>query len=82
MKKSNSKKPTNFPLIENTKSNNSYRQQINISNLNSQNNNVYNLSNNINLMLKITRILIMDLNYILMVNNQIWILIMIQIVKI
>ena len=48
MKKSNSKKPTNFPLIENTKSNNSYRQQINISNLNSQNNNVYNLSNNIN----------------------------------
>ena len=48
MKKSNSKKKTNLPNIENTKSNNSYRQQINISNLNNQNNNGYSLSNNIN----------------------------------
>ena len=48
MKKSNSKKKANLPSIENTKSNNSYRQQINISNLNNQNNNGYSLSNNIN----------------------------------
>ena len=48
MKKSNSKKKANIPSIENTKSNNSYRQQINISNLNNQNNNGYSLSNNIN----------------------------------
>ena len=48
MKKSNSKKKTNLPNIENTKSNNSYRQPINISNLNNQNNNGYSLSNNIN----------------------------------
>ena len=48
MKKSNSKKKTNLPSIENTKSNNSYRQPINISNLNNQNNNGYSLSNNIN----------------------------------
>ena len=48
MKKSNSKKKANLPNIENTKSNNSYRQQINISNLNNQNNNGYSLSNNIN----------------------------------
>ena len=43
-----SKKKANLPNIENTKSNNSYRQQINISNLNNQNNNGYSLSNNIN----------------------------------
>ena len=48
MKKSNSKKKTNLPNIENAKSNNSYRQPINISNLNNQNNNGYSLSNNIN----------------------------------
>ena len=48
MKKSNSKKKANLPSIENTKSNNTYRQQINISNLNNQNNNGYSLSNNIN----------------------------------
>jgi len=48
MKKSNSKKKANLPNIENTKSNNSYRQPINISNLNKQNNNGYSLSNNIN----------------------------------
>jgi len=48
MKKSNSKKKANLPNIENTKSNNSYRQQINISNLNNKNNNGYSLSNNIN----------------------------------
>jgi len=48
MKKSNSKKKANLPSVENTKSNNSYRQQINISNLNNQNSNNYSLSNNIN----------------------------------
>ena len=49
MKKSNlKKKETNLPNIENNKSNNSYRKQINISNLNNQNNNTYSLSNNIN----------------------------------
>lgn len=48
MKKSNSKKKANLPNIENTKSNNSYHQPINISNLNKQNNNGYSLSNNIN----------------------------------
>ena len=49
MKKSNlKKKETNLPNIENNKSNNSYRKQINISNLNNQNNNTYSQSNNIN----------------------------------
>ena len=49
MKKSNlKKKETNLPNIENNKSNNSYRKQINISNLNNQNNNAYSQSNNIN----------------------------------
>ena len=48
MKKSNSKKKANLPNIENTKSNNNYRQPINISNLNNQNNNSYSLSTNIN----------------------------------
>ena len=38
-------KKTNLPNIENTKSNNSYRKQINVSNLNS---NINPLSNNIN----------------------------------
>ena len=48
MKKTNLKKQSNLPTIESNKSNNSYRKQINISNLNNQNNKTISLSNNIN----------------------------------
>ena len=47
MKKSSSKKKTTLPQIENNKSNNSYRKQINVSNLNK--NNIINNNNNANL---------------------------------
>ena len=48
MKKSNLKKNVNLPQIENNKSNNTYGKHINISNLNTQKNINYSLSNNIN----------------------------------
>ena len=48
MKKSNLKKQNPTSNLESNKSNNSYRQQINISSLNKNNNNNNNLSNNIN----------------------------------
>ena len=47
MKKSSSKKKTTLPQIENNKSNNSYRKQINVSNLNK--NNIINNNNNTNI---------------------------------
>ena len=47
MKKSSSKKKTTLPQIENNKSNNSYRKQINVSNLNK--NNIINNNNNANI---------------------------------